>query len=180
MLCAAAVLAACSAAHAAHATLAVSPSQQAPLAASRELLVLDKSKRQLRVLAFGDSLTGERHLRRITSRHTEERSYIRLRTCQHTAHVTTTEGWIQTRWTKIPYTWRLEALLKQRLGGGWRVDVVNGGPQNTLLQPLNLWSLYGCHCLGAVRVQTSQSEGQIDDRFAPCMQASAARACSTR
>lgn len=55
---------------------------------------VEKSK-QLRILAFGDSIT---------------------------------EGWINSMWQKHPYTWRLESMLKDRLGPkGIDVQLVNGG-----------------------------------------------------
>jgi long-subunit fatty acid transport protein len=38
-----------------------------------------------------------------------------------------TEGWINTAWIKVPWTPKLQQQLQQRLGGDWRVEVVNGG-----------------------------------------------------
>lgn len=38
-----------------------------------------------------------------------------------------TEGWIHSRWTKIPWTPLVQQKLSQWLGSSWSVDVVNGG-----------------------------------------------------
>lgn len=61
---------------------------------AKALLGLDRTNKQLRVLAHGDSIT---------------------------------EGWINTLWIKMPWTPKLQEQLQRRLGGDWRVEVVNGG-----------------------------------------------------
>lgn len=38
-----------------------------------------------------------------------------------------TEGWINTKQDKRPYTWRLQSLLAQQLGSSWSVQITNAG-----------------------------------------------------
>jgi hypothetical protein len=35
-------------------------------------------------------------------------------------------GWVHTAWTKTPYTWRLEELLRSKYPGR-QIELVNGG-----------------------------------------------------
>lgn len=67
---------------------------QQGMRSAKALLGLDRTNKQLRVLAHGDSIT---------------------------------EGWINTLWIKMPWTPKLQEQLQRRLGGDWRVEVVNGG-----------------------------------------------------
>lgn len=38
-----------------------------------------------------------------------------------------TEGWINTLWVKMPWTPKIQQQLQSKLGGDWKIDVVNGG-----------------------------------------------------
>lgn len=38
-----------------------------------------------------------------------------------------TEGWINSAYTKVPWSPRVQEKLQQKLGGDWNIEVVNGG-----------------------------------------------------
>jgi hypothetical protein len=57
-------------------------------------LGLDRQNKNVRVLAFGDSIT---------------------------------EGWINSRYTKMPWSPAVQHKLQDKLGSSWNVEVVNGG-----------------------------------------------------
>lgn len=54
-----------------------------------------------------------------------DRNNKQLRVLAHGDSIT--EGWINTLWVKTPWTPKLQQQLQQKLGGDWRVDVLNGG-----------------------------------------------------